>query len=148
MLRRTPLKARKPMGAAKTDAQKKRDAERKAREFARAYGSEERCYYVAQLACVVPWCDRRGWMENAHIETGGVSRKADANKVVPCCAYHHRTGPIAMHWGIESFQVETGVDLEEAARLTEESWQRYGAEVVARAKASGKYDRWKNRRAA
>lgn len=146
LTRKTPLRARKPMGTGKSPAQKARDAERKAREYARKYGSTERAFYVAQLACVVPWCRSVGWMENAHIETGGVGRKADASKVVPCCARHHRTGPIAMHAGVETFQDEYGIDLEEAARLTEESWQRYGAEVVARAKADGRFDRWLARR--
>lgn len=138
MLRRTPLKRRKRVNPV--------NPERREREFARAFGSLERCYYVSQLACVVPWCRQRGPMENAHIETGGVGRKADATKVVPACEPHHRTGPIAMHHGIETFQDEYAIDLEEAARLTEESWQRYGADVVAGAKADGRFDRWLARR--
>ena len=115
---------------------------RRSKEWARAYGSLERCFYVAQLACVVPWCYTRGWMENAHIETGGMGMKADATKVVPACAYHHRTGDLSMHNGIKTFQSDTGVDLEEAARLTEESWLRYGQDTVERAKKDGSYARW------
>lgn len=136
-----------PIGSKKSAAQKKRDTERKAREFARKYGSEERCYYVATLHCVVPSCTRTGWMENAHTESGGTGRKADAETIVPACAKHHRTGADSLHnLGRESFQHAHGVDLEIAAAETDVSWLLYGDDVVERAKANGRFDKWKNRR--
>ena len=141
--------ADRPMGTGKSEAQKARDKERKARDFARKYGSEERCFYVATLHCVVPDCSHRGWMENAHTVGGGIGRKANAETVVPCCARHHRTGADSLHnLQPEAFEAAHGVLLEVAADDTETSWQLYGDEVVERGKASGKYGAWKNRRRA
>jgi hypothetical protein len=142
MLRRTPLKARKPWGSQKSDAQRERDAARKEREFARKYDSLDRVFYVSTaLNCVVPDCDALGDMQNAHVETGGTGRKANADRVVPMCERHHEH-----HRGRLTFAEKYGLDLDVSARLTETQWQLYGADVIARAKASGAFDRWLARR--
>lgn len=113
--------------------------ERRTKEWARAYGSEERVFFVATcLACAVPICPDFGQNENAHIETGGTSRKADADKVIPLCERHHK----AHHAGAETFVARYSIDLELSARETERAWQLYGEETVARAKADGRYARW------
>lgn len=107
----------------------------------------ERVWFVsAVLECVVPGCEQDDgeYNENAHIETGGMGRKADADKIVPACRRHHR-GPGGMHDGIETFAERWGLDLEQCAADTERAWQTYGAEVVERAKRDGRYQRWLNR---
>lgn len=130
-MKRTALKRRKRVNPVNPD--------RRAREFQRAYGSEERVYYVGQhLACVVPDCHAHE-CDNAHIETGGMGRKADADKVAPICNPHHR---LLHQHGPETFEAAYGVDLEEAAADTESRWRLYGEDVVARAKADGRYDAW------
>lgn len=119
------------------------NAKRRAENFARAYGSEERLFYVsACLACVVPSCTWNGYNDNAHVETGGTGRKADADKVVSACNRHHRE----MHRGQETFELTYGVDLQQCAAETQERWTLYGPEVVERAKADGRFDAWKEAR--
>lgn len=133
------------LGRKKSAAKRKRDEARKQREFARKYHSPERVFYVAEhLACAVPGCSA-GPNDNAHVETGGMGYKADYTSVAPLC-----TGMSGHHWmlhdmGAETFQHETGCDLDKAAADTEESWQLYGAEVLERAKADGRYARWLER---
>lgn len=69
---------------------------RKARtpsEFARIYGSKKRVEFVKGLPCAArflggPPCSR-GPSQNAHTETGGMGRKADARTILPFCATHH-----------------------------------------------------------
>lgn len=135
MLRRTPLKRRKRVNPV--------NPERREREWARAYGSLERVYYVSTaLGCVVPDCHDSGPMENAHVETGGTGRRADADRVVPMCERHHAEH----HRGRLTFAEKYGLDLDVSARLTETQWQLYGEDVIARAKKSGAYARWLARR--
>ncbi len=59
---------------------------RKAANFARAYGSEDRVEWVQSLPCCV--CGRSP-SQNAHIRTGGMGRKSDARFIVPLCAKDH-----------------------------------------------------------
>ncbi|HSH45807.1 MAG TPA: hypothetical protein VK966_08125, partial [Longimicrobiales bacterium] len=61
----------------------KRNPERRDREWARAYGSEVRVEFVKALPCCVPGCRNRA--ENAHTESGGMGRKADADTIAPLC---------------------------------------------------------------
>lgn len=123
---------------ARTKGVRKVNPARREREWARAYGSTERVYYIGQhLACIVHGCEARE-CENAHTETGGMGRKADADTVVPLCTRHHAE----YHRGAESFASRHGLDLEQAARETEAKWALYGDDVVARAKADGRYARW------
>jgi hypothetical protein len=70
--------------------------------------------------------------ENAHIETGGMSRKEDHTKIVPLCAWHH-TQSIAtsLHArGKRGFNRYHGVDLDRLAALTEARWQTYLTETT------------------
>jgi len=68
---------------------KRRNAKRHAANHLRAYGPEERKAFVLSLPCTVRNSKCAGRMQQAHIETGGTSRKADASKVVSLCRYHH-----------------------------------------------------------
>ena len=114
---------------------------RRAKEWARAYGSLERVFYINNhLSCVVETCVRTD-LQNAHIETGGMSRKADADKIVPMCSEHHALH----HTGAETFVECYGLDLQAMAAETERLWQLNGADVVARAKADGRFQRWLDR---
>jgi hypothetical protein len=66
--------------------------ERRAREWERSYGSEERVSWVRSLPCSVPGCNRR-MSENAHVspegDPSGMGRKGDARQIIPLCAPHH-----------------------------------------------------------
>lgn len=114
-MKRTPIKRRTPV--------RKRNPKRHSREWLRAYGGKERAEWVKRLPCFV--CGRMGdWTsdflnENAHIESGGQSRKADYDKIVPACPHHHRE----MHRYIRTFARKYGINLEQAARDTESRWQ-------------------------
>lgn len=142
-MKKSPMPPRKArMGARKSPEQRKRDRERKRREFARKYHSLERVYYVAQeVCCAVPTCR---WYtdsnnDNAHIETGGMGRKADYTKVIPLCRKHHRELHALQP---ERFQLAHSFSLEEAAAQTDRSWSTYGADIVERAKKDGRFQRW------
>ena len=133
---------RRPWGSQKTDAQRERDRVRKEREWARKYHSEARIFYIATaLECVVPNCTDGGDNDPAHTRTGGVGRKSDYTTIVPMCRPHHDQH----HRGRLTFAERRGIDLEEAARLTEASWQTYGSEVVGRAQRDGRYAAWHRR---
>jgi hypothetical protein len=67
---------------------------RRAKSFARTYGSKERCDWISSLPCA--WCVLRGLVrisrpsDNAHSEGGGgMGRKADYTTVLPMCRRHH-----------------------------------------------------------
>lgn len=103
---------------------KARNAKRSADEFTRCYGSPERCEWVQSLPCIVPDCRKPS--ENMHIEGDGAGRKADANKIVPCCAGHHRTRRDSLHnLGREAFEGEHLVDLAALALDTERCYRRF-----------------------
>jgi len=73
------LRTRKPI--------KRTNPKRKAKEFARCYGSKERVEFVKSQYCIV--CGGRP-SENAHTVSGGTGRKADYTTIVPLCAKDHR----------------------------------------------------------
>lgn len=111
----------KPTGAIKP---KKRSAS----EFQRIYGSRERVEFVKALPCVGcgrDWEHTRVPIDNAHIENGGVGRKADYTKIVPLCS---RTAPkFSCHdrfhrHGREDLEMWAGINLETAAAETERLW--------------------------
>ena len=66
--------------------------QRRAREWERSYGSEERVSWVRSLPCSVPGCHAR-MSENAHVspegDPSGMGRKGDACQIIPLCARHH-----------------------------------------------------------
>lgn len=98
-----------------------RNAKRRAAEFARAFHSEERVRFVRSQPCAA--CLKFGEIENAHIEGGGASRRADYTKIVPLCRTCHRQ----MHrMGLDTFLARHGLDRAEIAAIaehTERSWK-------------------------
>lgn len=98
---------------------RKRKAEKRAAEFARCYGSEERVAWVKTLRCAVPGC-ASGRIDNAHAVSGGAARKADARHVLPLCFLHHRE----LHQlGARTFEKKYEISLALAAEETEARWQ-------------------------
>lgn len=83
--RKRPLtRSPKPLQKAKPKAVNRK---RKAREFQRAYGGEERVHWMQARPCVA--CGSKP-SENAHVGAGGIGRKGDAATVVPLCASCHK----------------------------------------------------------
>ena len=104
-------------------APKAKNVARRADEFTRCYGSEERVAWVQALPCVVEGC-RRAPCDNSHITGGGMGRKADADQIVPLCRVHHKR--LDEHpEGREGFEGECYVDLAALALDTERCWRRY-----------------------
>jgi hypothetical protein len=117
--RKRKVKTRSPR---KTGVRKV-NRERRKSEFSRCYGSAERVEFVRGLPCVI--CKRVGLSENAHVVSGGVSRKADAGKIVPLCSStFERTGHHAIlhQIGAATFEQLYGIGLEKAAALTQRRW--------------------------
>jgi hypothetical protein len=99
--------------------------QRKSKNWTRAYGSVERVLFVRSLPCVM--CGAVP-SENAHIETGGMGRKADYTKIVPLC----KSGHDAFHvYGRDYFKHRSYLDLEAAAAETEARWRAHLAEDAA-----------------
>ena len=87
---------------------------RRPTEWQRAYHSTARVEWVKAQRCVAFWHGCVGPIQNCHVVTGGMGRKADYTAIVPGCAHHHAE----MHQGVQSFQRKYGIDLEaEAARV-------------------------------
>ena len=129
--RRTPMPPRKkPMkrtGSLKRTGRIKPNAKRKAKTFARVFGSEARVRFVKALPCAVPGCRRRD-IQNAHVGShvdAGTGRRGDADTVAPLCEPHHkqqesRTG---------AFEDEIGVPrgfLMERAAQVDAAWRSEG----------------------
>lgn len=119
-MRKTPLKRGKPLSRRTRVRPKKR----KPSEFARIYGSKERVLWVKAQPCVAAGfhspCDGR--IENAHIVTDGMGRKASYEAIVPLCRCHHRR----LHdMGRERFENWSGVVLASEARRLETRWQAH-----------------------
>lgn len=103
---------------------------RKAREFERAYHSEERVLFVKGLPCCA--CKVVGHSENAHIETGGIGRKADYTKIVPLCGMRVWKTPLSENWYIgchrrydelrQNFTERWQLDMDAEARRTGLAW--------------------------
>lgn len=115
LARKTPLRRDTPLRSV--------NPERKAREFARAYGSEARVRRLKRMKCAVPFCTR--WTcDNAHLEREGMSRKGHWSTVVPLCSGgdgHHRMLDVDYGGDVERFDAALGSDLWGlAGRLAEE----------------------------
>lgn len=101
---------------------------RSASEFARIYGSKERVAWVKALhcfacECVSPFIGQvtAGRCHNAHTETGGMGRKADANTIIPLCASHHRRYDEHK----KPFETDAARDAaKKYARAVDAEWQR------------------------
>lgn len=101
-MKRTPMPPRsRPMARA---AMKRKS--RSVSEFARIYGSRARVAWIKAQPCVA--CGRVGQSENAHTESGGMGRKADAEFIVPLCILDHRR----IHaWGVLTFEARYAIHL-------------------------------------
>lgn len=98
---------------------KKANPKRKRSEFARCYGSIERVEWVRSQPSVI---DGARPCVNAHTATGGTSRKADAETIVPLTGRQHDE----LHRiGVASFEAKYGVDLAALAAHTERQWQAH-----------------------
>lgn len=119
-MRRSTLRRKSPMKASKQGMKRApvrpANRRRKASEWARAYGSRERVEFIRYLPCVV--CGHTP-CQNAHIQGGGASRKADATTVIPLCALHHGEQHIV---GTDTFARRYNLDLPALAAETERAW--------------------------
>lgn len=116
-MKRTPLTRKTPV--------RKRNAKRKASEWARAYGSEERVEWVQRQPCAIcgyPVC------QNCHIGTGGIGRKADADHIAPLCSDHHRE--LHQH-GQQTFEATYGIRLDAVARNTALAYRAFALHRMA-----------------
>ncbi len=87
-------------------------------EFRRVYHSKERIEFVKNLPCVA--CGKK-LCHNHHIQSGGMRRKADYIWIVPLCTNHH----FEVHArGRITFEIRHRVRWIEAAKRTEEKWQK------------------------
>jgi hypothetical protein len=100
-----------------------RNPRRHATNWARAFGSTARVEWVKTLTCLVAHTGTCGGLiENAHVGTGGMGRKADASAVVPLCHWHHY---VLHRNGVRSFERYFGVRLVEAAAAVQRAWRAY-----------------------
>lgn len=104
-------------------ARRRQRARRKA-EFARTYESQARVVWVQQQPCLVPGCPRTP-CHNAHIQTGGMGRKASSTFVVPACDQHHEL--LDNQLGRRKFEALYKIDLAAEAIDTELRWRQYCA---------------------
>ena len=106
--------------------------EKKAKNFARAYGSEDRVTFVKTLPCCA--CHVVGYSENAHVAPPGekgTGYKADYRFIVPLCGerpgYAWEIGCHALHdeyiWTFEHRFPD--FDPEAEAAKVEQAWQQY-----------------------
>lgn len=118
-MKRTPIQRKTPV--------KKINGKRKAANFQRAYGGGERAEWVKRQPCLI--CGHTP-SENAHVPSrSGMSRKGDAEHVVPLCTWHH-TGSFfaSLHaLGKSGFNDEHGIDLDHEAAVTDARWAQYVA---------------------
>lgn len=99
-------------------------------ETLRIYGGKKRIEFVKSLACQV--CAITGYTENAHIETGGMGRKADSRFIMALCGPHPRRLVPGIHighhrllhkLGRETFERRYDLNLSACAAETEKLWQ-------------------------
>jgi hypothetical protein len=96
---------------------RRRNPERAARNLERAYGPEERRAWVKSLPSVV---SGGGPCVNAHVKNGGMSRKADAEWIVPLTSAEHDEYDQQGH---DSFELKYRIDMAAAAQNIEARWQ-------------------------
>lgn len=119
--RKKPLRAKRGLKAKRKSRPRSpiKPKKRKPSEFARIYGSKRRVEAIKALACHA--CHREP-AENAHIESGGMGRKADWTKIVDLGRKCHRTGKKSLHnlGSVEAFDREHGTRLRERAAFLAE----------------------------
>jgi hypothetical protein len=112
--------AKKPV---KRTAVKRVNRKRKASEFQRTYGGKARVEWVKSLpCCAVNGLFHIGPIENAHITTDGMGRKADAQCIVPLCAGHHA---FLHRRGAKAIREFLAAPFSKIARETEAAWQAH-----------------------
>lgn len=115
-MKRTPLKRTTGLKRTKKITAKKRSAS----EFRRIYGSRARVAFVKRLPCFSCW--DFGEIQNAHVSSGGMGRKANAAEIIPLCkachALQHAKGWEALG------QLREAEYRAHCAQLVEETWQR------------------------
>jgi hypothetical protein len=111
--RRARLKSRKRVKA--------RNPKRRAAQFARAYGSEDRVEWIKAQRCLT--CGDHGPSQNSHLRSrAGAGRKGDATKVIPQCNPCHDLYPRRSQWRAR-FPHWTDEKLETAAAVIDARWQ-------------------------
>lgn len=90
-----------------------------AEEFERAYGGADRKEWVNGLPSVAT--GHYGCI-NAHVASGGTSRKADARFIVPLTWAEHQD--LHQH-GQRTFEAKHGIVLLDEAAKVEAAWQAY-----------------------
>jgi hypothetical protein len=91
---------------------------RSAKEFARIYHSVERVEWMRTLPCLA--CGRLPSV-GAHTASGGTSRKADYDTIIPLCHQHHDE----QHHGAKSFARKYNLSLSESAAHTQRRWLKH-----------------------
>ena len=116
------MKPRKPI--ARTTRPKRVNKVRKAREWARAYGSEERVAWIRDQPCVA---GHSGPCENSHLRSrSGAGRKGDAATVVPMCKPCHNLYPKRSAWAAKYPEL-TDDTLNVIASATDHLWTLHNA---------------------
>lgn len=95
---------------------------RRKREFERCFHSKARVEFTQRSPCIVPSCPQ-GPCHNAHIQNGGMSRKADYPFIVPACPQHHHV--LDAELGRKKFEELYQVDLAAEAIDHELKWQQH-----------------------
>lgn len=113
--RKQPIPRRAPVK--RTGRPTRKNVDRAAKTFARAYGSVERVEWTQRQPCVR--CGNSP-CEVAHTHTGGMGRKADQNRTIPLCPPCHRQ----LHqMGAISFEAMTHLDLLAESDKTQHAWK-------------------------
>lgn len=127
LTRHTRLDRGRPMK--RSTKVKGRNEKRRKKEWERAYHSAERVAFVKSLRCCASGV--KGSIENAHITTGGMSRKADYTQIVPLHVDLHRQ----LHQiGRATFERCWKINLDIAAAQTQAAWESH---CQARRRAPG-----------
>lgn len=113
---------RKAIESGKYSSVRPVNRERRKAETERAYGPPERRAWVKTLPCIV--CGETP-SDNAHIEGGGMGRKADADRIVPLCRRHHTDGPDSFHalGSQRAFNDAHKLDLDIEADMIDQRWK-------------------------
>lgn len=106
---------------------RRKNVKRRAKNLLRAHGPPERRAWMKTQPCVV--CGRTP-SDAAHITTGGMSRKADADQTVPLCSnFNGSQEHSGHHWELDhgpgrraGFEQRYKINLTACAAATESAW--------------------------
>lgn len=134
------MKPRKPLPRSTTPIARSRkvksvNVRRKKKEFARSYGSVDRVVWMASHGCLFAtesFAALRlhlgqclGPIDNAHLVTGGMGRKADAKHILPMCRLHHHE--FDTHAGLLFSDPAFRSELIPVALMFDAEWQKFAA---------------------